>query len=353
MPDTNINNKRYDAIDGLRAYSAIGIVLMHVLANGNYNLTSFIFKNIIGSFGNLVFLFMVISSFSMCCGYYDKIINNKISVEKFYSRRYAKVLPFFALLCALDFIISPSLNSVYEIFANLTLCFGLLPNANISVIGVSWFLGVVFVFYMLFPFFCYLISNKVRAWLSFMAALIFNFICSIYFFDNEHILSGFSNRSNIVYCAVFFFAGGLIFIYRKQLERLSEKFRWLILALCIFTVAVYYIFGKYTVTYIVMFSLILIYAIGNSREGVFSNSFVKFLSSISLEIYLCHMVIFRILEKMGILHIFDSDTLSYIIASTVTLCGAIVFSLVVKKIFEYVNILCKKNNSIKGDLNVD
>lgn len=36
-------------------------------------------------------------------------------------------------------------------FANLTLCQGLLLNANISVIGVSWTLAVIFVFYMLFP----------------------------------------------------------------------------------------------------------------------------------------------------------------------------------------------------------
>ena len=142
----------YKNLDGLRAYSAIGIVLMHILTNGNYNLNGFVFDKLIPSFTDLVFLFMVVSGFSMCCGYYNRIINNEISVEKFYSRRYAKILPFFALLCILDFIIAPSLNSVYEIFANLTLCFGLLPNANISVIGVGWFLGVVLFFICCFHF---------------------------------------------------------------------------------------------------------------------------------------------------------------------------------------------------------
>lgn len=46
----------------------------------------------------------------------------------------------------LDFVISPSKSALYEIFANLTLCQGLLPNMNISVIGVSWTLAVIFVF---------------------------------------------------------------------------------------------------------------------------------------------------------------------------------------------------------------
>ena len=75
--------KRYDAIDGLRAFSAIGIVIMHVLANGKYELSGFVFSSIIPSFTNLVFLFMVISGFAMCCGYYDKIINNELSVGQF------------------------------------------------------------------------------------------------------------------------------------------------------------------------------------------------------------------------------------------------------------------------------
>ena len=146
---------RYEGIDGLKAYAIIGIALMHVLANGEYELGGFVFGKLIPNFTNLVFLFMMVSGFGMCCGYYQKIIDRKISVEEFYSKRYIKIWPYFALLCALDFVISPSKNSLYEVFANLTLCQGLLPNANISVIGVSWTLAVIFVFYMLFPFFCF------------------------------------------------------------------------------------------------------------------------------------------------------------------------------------------------------
>ena len=162
---------RYEGIDGLKAYAIIAIALMHVLANGEYGIGGFVFERLIPSFTNLVFLFMMVSGFGMSCGYYQKIIDRKISVEDFYKKRYIKIWPYFALLCALDFVISPSKESLFEVFANLTLCQGLLPNAKISVIGVSWTLAVIFVFYMLFPFFCFLIGNKKRAWGVAVAAL--------------------------------------------------------------------------------------------------------------------------------------------------------------------------------------
>ena len=82
---------RYEGIDGLKAYAIIGIALMHVLANGEYGVGGFVFERLIPSFTNLVFLFMMVSGFGMCCGYYQKIIDQKISVEDFYKKRYIKV----------------------------------------------------------------------------------------------------------------------------------------------------------------------------------------------------------------------------------------------------------------------
>ena len=171
---------RYEGIDGLKAYAIIGIVLMHVLSNGKYAINGFVFEQFIPSFTNLVFLFMMVSAFGMCCGYYQRVVDRKIRVEDFYKKRYVKIWPYFALLCALDFVISPNKESLFEVFANLTLCQGLLPNANIAVIGVSWTLAVIFVFYMLFPFFCFLIGNRKRAWGVAVAALVFNWLCGNY-----------------------------------------------------------------------------------------------------------------------------------------------------------------------------
>lgn len=318
-----INGKKhYGAIDGLRGYSAIGIILMHVLANGKYATAGFIFDQMIPSFTNLVFLFMVISGFGMCCGYYSKVVQNDIPLAEFYGKRYQKIWPYFALLCVMDLALSPSKEALYETFANLTLCFGLIPNASISVIGVGWFLGVVFVFYLIFPFFCYLLSDKRRAWLSFGVAIILNILCSVYFTVD---------RTSFIYCAVFFLAGGLIFLYRDLLAKVAQKYRWVVFLVCAGLVPVYYLTSGAMPVIIALCSSLVIYCLSVQRTGILQNPVTKFLGGISMEMYLCHMVIFRLIEKIGLTHIFQSDVLSYTVTAAGTIAGTIVFSLVASK----------------------
>lgn len=83
--------KIYSSIDGLRTIAAIGIVMMHIAANTNYEISGYVYGRIIPSFTNFVFLFMEISAFGMCCGYYEKVRNNQISYDDFYAKRFKKI----------------------------------------------------------------------------------------------------------------------------------------------------------------------------------------------------------------------------------------------------------------------
>lgn len=132
---------------------------------------------------------MTISAFGMCCGYCEKILHNQISFSDFYGKRFKKILPFFGILIVLDIIISPSLDSLYEGFADLTLMFGFLQKP-IEVIGVGWFLGLVFVFYLIFPFFCVLLENKRRAWLVVIVG------ASVFALVMQKIIGNISDRFN-------------------------------------------------------------------------------------------------------------------------------------------------------------
>ena len=324
---------RYEGIDGLKAYAIIGIALMHVLSNGKYELGGFVFGRLIPNFTNLVFLFMMVSGFGMCCGYYQKIIDRKISMEEFYSKRYIKIWPYFALLCALDFMISPSKNSLYEVFANLTLCQGLLPNANISVIGVSWTLAVIFVFYMLFPFFCFLLGNKKRAWGVAIAALIFNFLCGSYFN---------AGRTNIVYDAIYFIAGGLIFLYRKELAEFAYKHKVIAGAILLAVTVAYFVLGSSTITMLFFCVAALVYTLGCKVGGVLVNPVAKFLGGICFEIYLCHMVIYRVLEKLHLVHLFGNGLLAYIFTAVAVICGSVVFSVCAKWFLNKIESIVKE-----------
>lgn len=57
---------------------------------------------------------------------------------------------------------------------------------------------------------------------------------------------------------------------------------------------------------------------------------MKYLSGISMEIYLSHMVLFRLTEKMELDHITENSDLNYIMATVVTLVMTICFCHVVK-----------------------
>lgn len=312
MNEKIIANNHYPGLDVVRVIAIAGIVLMHVFANGNYGLSGFLSEKVIGTAGNFTILFMMVSAFGMCCGYYEKFKVGTINIEAFYKRRYEKLWPFFALLCILDVVISPSADSVYEIFANLTMLQGLLPNPQISVVGVSWTLAVIFVFYLLFPFFCFLLFSKKRAWLGFIIAGIYNILCQLYFFDEQHVLGGFMERENILYCAIFFMAGGLIYLYRDELERLKNNRIVAVIILAITT---------------------------DGKLG--ENKLIKKLSSISFEVYLSHMMIYRVLARVKITHIFGVNAFSYGMTAILTLVGAIVFSCIAKVVLEKF-IICMK-----------
>ena len=285
--------KRYDNLDGLRAISCIGIIGMHVQANSFY-------------------LFIMISGFGMFCGYYERFKSGEINLNSFYARRYKKILPFFAVLIAIDVLIERSLSHLIEGFTELTLVFGLLPNNQPSVIGVCWTIGVIFLFYMLFPFFVYLCWNKKRAWIAFGISLVLNIFCSKYYFTSKFVTGSFAPRHSFLYCAPYFLGGALLYLYRENLEELGHKIRTFFPLLLLFCVVFFYAVVIPRSDYNDMMSLPLIFcipamlvAIGTPNR-ILNNRVMSYFSGISMEMYLAQMVVFRAVEKMRLERVFGN-----------------------------------------------
>lgn len=327
-----MEKRHYGAIDGLRMIAAFGIAMMHIRANSNYEIAGYVYNTVIPSFTNFVFLFMTVSAFGMCCGYYDKILKGRVDFSEFYGKRFKKILPFFGTLVLLDIIMSPSVASLYEGFADLTLVFGFLQKP-ISVIGVGWFLGLVFVFYLIFPFFYVLIENKRRAWMAFAVSLMYNFVCANYFEVG---------RTNILYSACFFLAGGLIYLYRGEIVKLNQ---WIALSIAGCAVAIYYLIGGNAMMCLLVSCTLLIYAI-IKRGGVLENEVTKFFSGISMEIYLSHMVILRVVEKLKLNRILGNGWLQYVVTSVLVIAGATVFAVVMQKIISKAMEIMNKRKQI-------
>lgn len=324
---------KYESLNGIRTFACIGILMMHVLTNGSYNLNH-IFMKVIGSFTQLVYLFMIISSFSMCCGYYEKIKYNKISLEEFYNKRIKKTMPFFIFLIIIDVIYCHNFDSFIEGFANVTMMFNFIPN-ELNVIGVGWFLGLVFVFYMIFPFFVYLFSNKKRACFVTLISFVMSYF-SVSYFD--------LTRVNMFYSFVYFCVGGFIYLFRDNIVAIVNKNRFITIFLLLFLTSLYYFKiydAKYVSLFLVfLFGLLTCYII-SIKSKILNNSLVTYFSNISFEIYLSHMLLFRVIEKLKLVNIFDNQYLSYISTCCICIISTVFFIKLYDLFFKYVSFKIK------------
>ena len=326
------NLDRYPSLDGLRTYAVIGIVLMHVLANVSIKPTRcFLTENLIPYLTNGVYLFMMVSAFSLSCGYYERIKNGTITPNSFYTKRYFRIWPFFSLMVAIDLFLEHGFPQIFEAFANLTLCFNFLPYPHMKVIGVGWFLGLIFMFYISFPFFVFLVDNKKRAIFVLIISLLFSGIAASYFSSSEFVLKPI-DRIYLVFSAPFFIVGGIIYLYRIEIYRIVSQSSSYFFTICIIF-SILRVIVKIPETIILpdllLFSSWLIYTIGSPNK-VLNNRLVRYLSGISMEIYLCHMMFFRLTDLIPLHRITTNGDALYALTCLLTLGGAIFFSHAIK-----------------------
>ena len=119
-------------------------------------------------------------------------------------------------------------------------------------------------------------------------------------------------------------------------------------------VVIYYFAGEKTgggnaVTWLLVSVTMLIYAVvasvsdrtyavkarGGYRSAL-ENPVTKFLSGISMEIYLSHMMVFRVIEKLGIHYILGNGWAQYTVTVVLVLIGAIMYAVAVRKIMNIV-----------------
>ena len=87
-----------------------------------------------------------------------------------------------------------------------------------------------------------------------------------------------------------------------------------------------------------------------SNGGLLDNKVAAFFSGISMEIYLSHMFIFRIIEKIKLNYIFGYSWGGYISTVVLVLIGTTAFAVVVKHILKYMNKIVW-NKKLGGECN--
>lgn len=316
---------------------------------------NFFTANCIPFFTEFVFLFFMVSSFGLCCGYFSRF-----EINKFYSKRISRVWPYFALLVSIDVVMYVVTNGVewenglrdeiFQALADLTMCFNFLPNPDIKVIAGGWFLGTIFVFYIMFPFFIFLLSTKKRAWFAFAVSLLVHIMTVRYFLTTEFCLqSQIDNaRHEITYSFIFLMGGGLLYLYKDKMKKLERTLIYRVLFLIILLLATFLqvychptILGENRIYLLLFFALWIIYAIsgGISFNGYkfLDNKIMKFFGDISMEIYLTHMMMFRLIEKFHLHHYISDNDLLFVTTYILGIALSIGFAWTVKnRLFPFV-----------------
>ena len=149
---------------------------------------------------------------------------------------------------------------------------------------------------------------------------ILHYICDSYFNLNRH---------NIIFSLCYFLVGGLVFLYKEYII----KIKWYIWTpLLIITLIIYYIINSELRILIFVFTVLSV-AIINSNSH---NKIVSLISKISMEIYLSHMVIFRVIEKLSLNSIIGNGMKQYLCTAIITIMGTICFAYVSHMLFQII-----------------
>lgn len=276
-------------------------------------------ERIIPSFDYLVYLFMIISGFGMCNGYYQKLKDGNYDLNKFYSRRYKKTVPFFSILIIVNCILEFNRENIFEGLMEITMLFGFLPNNSLSVIGVAWTLGAIFAFYIIFPFVVFLLNDKRKGIIFLIVTLGITYMCQSYFMTEKFVTSNFTMRHSFLFCLPYFLSGGLIYLYRNELSATVNLHKRAVLLGCVILAVGYLLspdeiggFDMIVPKTLILYSAMVCAVLGEQNKWL-SNRFTKFISEISMEMYLAHMVVFRVVEKLHIEKVCDNAILRYVI----------------------------------------
>ena len=154
--------------------------------------------------------------------------------------------------------------------------------------------------------------------MSFIVSMVITFMCQGYFMTEKFVAENFVMRHSFLYCLPYFLIGGLLFLYKDEISQAVIRFKGISLCIVVALTVGYYISPNVVhSTDIVVIKTLLLYtgwmciALG-SENILLSNRFTRYISGISMEMYLSHMVAFRFIEKMGMANKIENPIFGYL-----------------------------------------
>lgn len=209
-------NNRLEGLDALRAWAAVGVIIVHV-----YSLNQITFRPAIQEFFSKfvlgVELFFALSAFCLALGYFGKL-STEDATRRYLLRRFFRLAPLMYFMIAFWAI---EMTRRYDAFPgwgtivlNASFLFGIAPGKANGIVWAGWSLGVEMLFYFAFPLICMFVKSWRAAVVFTLGTLVISIACRWTILDAAEVPKSYA-RQNIV-TALPFFAMGLLayFIWR-------------------------------------------------------------------------------------------------------------------------------------------
>ena len=276
-----------------------------------------------------VSVFLILSGFLMTYNHYGEEFSFSLIESIKYAVNKIKNLYPLHIICTIamtpflfigDYI-EPTLNIILSIITNILLIQEWLPLQIFSINGVSWFISVLFLAYIVFPFFVRYMENHFnnkKAILFLIVLFIFQIIVAI--LDSKAINIGINSiliKNDLSYWLVYEFAFarlidfligcclGYCFIHKnKDAGKDYTIYEIVIILLQIVSMVLSAVYKKVSWRYTVVFTpfivlLIYVFALEKGKISKMNNNkFVKYLSKISRVGFIIHYVVFRYMSSL-------------------------------------------------------
>ena len=310
--------ERTKYITGLRAYSALGVLLIHSGGGGLRELSSFTNKIVdFGKYG--VVSFFVISAFTISMSV-DRM--EQFNLKEYFFKRFLRIAPLFYIVTLFCFFFTGGneyFNNLFGVQSNLYSLILHLTFLNLfdvrhinNIIGVEGTVPIEFAYYLFIPYILILFKkNKKIIYPIVIAAFIFSFYSFQFFsrFYNKTNLFISHNLSLEKYLFTFIIgiAGYLLWRERKEFSfgsSLALLFHFILLASMIKWEI------QYPEIYFALWVVGLVFICSGKSwlaKVVFENPVIEYIGKISYSIYLVHFPIINALPQ------FKSQVLNLIV----------------------------------------
>lgn len=169
---------------------------------------------------------------------------------------------------------------------------------------------------------------------------------------DKFVVATFEPRRSLLFCLPYFIAGGLIYLYKEEIVILMKGRNGICGITCILLTVAYYcvsdeVNGFDLVAYkaLVLYSIWFCCAIA-CKSKLMNNCFTKRISEYSMEMYLGHMVVFRVIQKLHLEKYFASGCMGYLVTYVSVVVLLVAGIAVYKRMISYVQAMISRRRII-------